>query len=244
MRRINLSNVPTAKAGVWEFNLFYMRQLIFILLLVGHCIVGQQATIIRGPYLQSVTTTSAIVHWRTEKPISSRLYYQDSRKVTREVSDTNRVTEHIVQLTQLKPGTRYSYQIDSKQFLNDRYLVTVPGSEKSVRIWALGDFGDGSVSQKAVMESIDKYTKDHRPDAWIWLGDNAYNNGKDEEYQKMYLMFISKHFYRICPFILRRVITIMLGSTIRLCLLTSKFSICRWPVKRVEFLPMQNLTIP
>jgi len=161
-----------------------MRQLTFILLLVGHFIMGQQATIIRGPYLQSVSTTSAIIHWRTDKPVTSRVFYQDSQKVMKESLDTHRVTEHIVQLNSLKPGTRYSYQIDSKQFMVDRYLVTAPSSEKPVRIWALGDFGDGSVSQKAVMESITKYTKDHRPDAWIWLGDNAYNNGKDEEYQK------------------------------------------------------------
>ncbi len=161
-----------------------MRQLTFFLLLVGHLMVGQQATIIRGPYLQSVTPTSVLVHWRTDKPVSSRVFYQDSKKVIRETLDTNRVTEHIVQLTQLKPGTKYAYQIDSKQFVPDRYVVTAPGTQKTVRIWALGDFGDGSVSQKAVMESITKYTRDRRPDAWIWLGDNAYNNGKDEEYQK------------------------------------------------------------
>jgi hypothetical protein len=62
--------------------------------------------------------------------------------------------------------------------------VTAPAAMKPVRIWALGDFGDGSASQKAVMHSIEKYTAGNRPDAWIWLGDNAYNNGKDEEYQK------------------------------------------------------------
>jgi hypothetical protein len=141
---------------------------------------AQEAQIIRGPYLQSVTTTSAIVHWRTDKPVSSRVYYQDSKKIVREALDTNRVTEHIVQLNQLKPGTKYAYQIDSKQFVSERYVMTAPGAQKPVRIWALGDFGDGSSSQKAVMESITNYTKGHRPDAWIWLGDNAYNNGKDE----------------------------------------------------------------
>lgn len=155
-----------------------------LLLLFNHFAYAQQARIIRGPYLQSVTTTSALVHWRTDKPVSSRVYYQDSKKLIRAKLDTNRVTEHIVPLTQLKPGTKYSYQIDSKEFVSDRYVVTVPSVQKPVRIWALGDFGDGSLSQKAVMESISKYTKGHRPDAWIWLGDNAYNNGKDEEYQK------------------------------------------------------------
>jgi len=28
-------------------------------------------------------------------------------------------------------------------------------------------------------DAVVKATIDHRPDVWIWLGDNAYNTGKD-----------------------------------------------------------------
>lgn len=146
---------------------------------------AQKAQIVRGPYLQSVTPTSVLVHWRTDTPVASLVYYRASGKVFTAV-DTNRVIDHVVSLQHLKPATKYAYQIDSKSFTEDRYVVTAPafGSSKKVRIWALGDFGDGSASQKAVMNSIEAYTRGNRPDAWIWLGDNAYNNGKDEEYQK------------------------------------------------------------
>lgn len=162
-----------------------MKKIVFFCLLQASICFGQNAQVIRGPYLQSVTPTSVLVHWRTNVPSASRVFYQAKGKVLEKL-DTNRVTDHVLALNQLKPSTRYAYQIDSKSFVADRYVVTAPafGSAKKVRIWALGDFGDGSASQKAVMKSIEAYTHGNRPDAWIWLGDNAYNNGKDEEYQK------------------------------------------------------------
>jgi hypothetical protein len=160
-----------------------MRFLFIALLFCVQIAWAQKAQIIRGPYLQSLTPTSVLVHWRTDTPTASQVYYQASGKVFM-AQDTSRVVDHVLALKHLKPATRYAYQIDSKQFSSDRYVVTSPATMKPVRIWALGDFGDGSVSQKAVMHSIEKYTAGNRPDAWIWLGDNAYNNGKDEEYQK------------------------------------------------------------
>ncbi len=177
-----------------------MRLLLLLFCVSAQLCVAQQAQIIRGPYLQSVTPTSVLVHWRTDVPTASRVFYQAKGKVLEKL-DTNRVTDHVLALNQLKPSTRYAYQIDSKSFDADRYVVTAPafGSSESVRIWALGDFGDGSASQKAVMQSIEKFTVGQRPDAWIWLGDNAYNNGKDEEYQKNVFDVYQKAFLQNLP---------------------------------------------
>lgn len=163
-----------------------MRNLIITFLFISSMCLGQTPKIIRGPYLQSVTPTRALVQWRTDVPTASRVYYRGSSSKIFSVLDTQRLTEHVVELKNLSPGKRYAYQIDTPTFNSQRYVQTAPafGSGKSVRIWALGDFGDGSMSQKAVMQSITAYTANQRPDAWIWLGDNAYNNGKEEEYQK------------------------------------------------------------
>jgi hypothetical protein len=162
-----------------------MKNHLWLFLLGATYCFGQKAQIVRGPYLQSVTPNSVTVQWRTDVATQSQVYYQTSAKILSAL-DTNRVFDHVLVLRNLKPATRYSYQIDTKQFDKNRYLVTAPafGSTKPVRIWALGDFGDGSASQRAVMQSISAYTEGNRPDAWIWLGDNAYNNGKDEEYQQ------------------------------------------------------------
>jgi UDP-2,3-diacylglucosamine pyrophosphatase LpxH len=162
-----------------------MKKILLLFLFQASVCLGQKAQIIRGPYLQSVTPTSVLVRWRTDIPAPSQVYYLSKGKVLSAI-DSNRVKDHVLKLHQLKPATRYAYQIDSKSFEKNRYVVTAPafGSKESVRIWALGDFGDGSASQKSVMNSINAYTQGNRPDVWIWLGDNAYDNGKDEEYQK------------------------------------------------------------
>jgi hypothetical protein len=99
------------------------------------------------------------------------------------------VTEHRVTIHHLSPNKKYYYSIGDVKTMSKpseaRYIKTVPalGSKEQVRIWALGDFGSGSANQKAVLKAIVDFTSTKRPDAWIWLGDNAYSNGKEEEYQ-------------------------------------------------------------
>ena len=91
-------------------------RLLLLLCFSAQLCVAQQAQIIRGPYLQSVTPTSVLVHWRTNVPSASRVFYQAKGKVFEKL-DTNRVTDHMLALNQLKPSTRYAYQIDSKLFI-------------------------------------------------------------------------------------------------------------------------------
>ena len=98
---------------------------LLFLLLCAQFAWAQKAQIVRGPYLQSVTPTSVLVHWRTDTPVASLVYYRASGKVLT-VVDTNRVIDHVVSLQHLKPATKYAYQIDSKSFTEDRYVVTAP----------------------------------------------------------------------------------------------------------------------
>ena len=44
--------------------------------------------------------------------------------------------------------------------------------------------GFGSCYKPEKQTSLWAEVKRTNPQLWIWLGDNAYNNGKDEEYQK------------------------------------------------------------
>ena len=155
-----------------------------------HLILAQSPQIIRGPYLQSVTPNSGIIRWRTDIPSSSQVFLGENlSNLQLKVIDNQQVTEHVVTVSHLKPNKKYFYSIgDSKNMSTaseNRYLKTSPalGSKAPVRIWALGDFGSGSANQKAVLKSIVSFTETKRPDAWIWLGDNAYSNGKEEEYQ-------------------------------------------------------------
>jgi hypothetical protein len=166
-----------------------LRKALFLVFLC-HFIFAQSPQIIRGPYLQRVTPTSGIVRWRTDVPSSSLVVYGEKLSDQKaKVNLPELVTEHSVILDHLRPNKKYYYSIGDGKTMSlpseNRYLKTVPalGSKEQVRIWALGDFGSGSANQKAVLKSMVDFTSKKRPDAWIWLGDNAYSNGKEEEYQ-------------------------------------------------------------
>ncbi len=167
-------------------NLFKTLVLVFLC----HVLLAQNPQIIRGPYLQSISPTSGIICWRTDVPSSSQVSYGENLSAQKQkVNLPDLVTEHRVTIHHLSPNKKYYYSIGDGKTMSKpseaRYLKTVPalGSKQQVRIWALGDFGSGSANQKAVLQSIVAFTLKKRPDAWIWLGDNAYSNGKEEEYQ-------------------------------------------------------------
>lgn len=161
------------------------------------------AQVIRGPYLQSVSPSQAIVRWRTEQATESKVVFGDSpNKLNKSVESAQKVTEHELLISNLKPNKKYYYTIgDSKNLepaTEKRFILTAPklGSTQPVRIWALGDFGSGSKNQLEVKNAIINYTKNHRPDAWIWLGDNAYSKGLDEEYQKKVFPIYQEDFFQ------------------------------------------------
>ena len=163
------------------------------LLLVCFCLTVHAAclaqTITRGPYLQRVTPTSVVVRWRTDKPTDSRVRY--GAGLSQQVSDPQSTTEHVVTLSGLQPATRYPYVVgtsvaDLSPADDSYYVKTAPafGSNDPVRLWVLGDFGTGSARQKQAFDALKTATQNRRPDLWVWLGDNAYTNGRDDEFQR------------------------------------------------------------
>jgi len=155
-----------------------------LLLFLSFAAFSQNDDIVRGPYLQSMTSESVLIHWRTASPQTSQVTLETKgEKKSRVIKDTNRVIDHVLKVSGLAPNKSYTYKISSN---HQGTFHTKPkaGDPNSVRIWALGDFGFVTPNQNAVISSIKNYTADKPIDAWIWLGDNAYNNGKDEEYQK------------------------------------------------------------
>ncbi|MCA6397899.1 MAG: metallophosphoesterase [Cytophagales bacterium] len=166
---------------------------------------SQSLDIIRGPYLNSVSSTSAVIRWRTEKPTDSKVSFSTNRiKVERAsvVSEAELKTDHELTISGLSPATKYFYSVGAitakPKMYEDQFLVTAPpvGSTSPLRIWALGDFGDGSKNQLNCRDAIIKETIDQRPDAWLWLGDNAYNIGLDEEYQRHVFRVYQESFFK------------------------------------------------
>ncbi|MCG8605121.1 phytase [bacterium] len=147
--------------------------------------------VIRGPYLQMGTPTSLIVKWRTDLATNSRVVYGLSPNILNiGVVIPGDTTEHEVRLTNLQPDTKYFYAVGSSTTVlaggdSSHFFLTGPttGTKKSTRIWILGDSGTKNSNAEAVRDAYYEYTSDRHTDLWLMLGDNAYGDGTDEQYQ-------------------------------------------------------------
>lgn len=148
-------------------------------------------SLIRGPYLQSATSTGMTIRWRTDEKDKSVLKYGSSPDLLdHQVKDEALLTEHIVKVSGLKPLTKYYYAIaGAEQVLQqgaDNSFMTLPLPGDAVhtyRIAAFGDCGNNSVNQRNVRDQMLKQLGNNPLNAWILLGDDAYSYGKDAEYQ-------------------------------------------------------------
>jgi 3',5'-cyclic AMP phosphodiesterase CpdA len=149
-----------------------------------------KSMLIRGPYLQVATDTSIVIRWRTDVSTRSRIRYGTTAANLERTADSRElVTEHEIKLGNLQPQTKYYYAIgtlkDTLQYGADNYFYTLPatGAVGFYRVGVFGDCGDLSVKQANVRDEFIKYLGQNELNAWILLGDNAYNDGTDAEYQ-------------------------------------------------------------
>ena len=147
--------------------------------------------VIRGPYLQSGTSSSMVVRWRTDADTESVVRYGTSPSVLDQaVQNLIPKSEHEITITGLSSGTEYYYEIaDLTDTLvyraADLYFKTSPpiGQTTSVNIWALGDCGTANDDAREVRDAFYNYNGSAHIDLMLLLGDNAYADGEDFEYQ-------------------------------------------------------------
>jgi hypothetical protein len=163
-------------------------------------------TLLRGPYLQSATSTSIVIRWRTDQPATGRVSFGNAaNSLNVNVDDSNLTTEHVVKLSGLQPGTRYFYSIGSTtevlQGDADNYFETspVPGATGKYRIGVFGDCGTNSVNQLNVRDQMKAYLGNNYMNAWLLLGDNAYNAGTEAEYQSGFFNVYKDSFLKQNP---------------------------------------------
>lgn len=150
-----------------------------------------QPILLRGPYLQVATPTSMTVRWRTNVYSRSQVRYGlTAEKLDKAASDSTLASEHIVKISGLQPFTKYYYAIGdfTGQVLQgdeNNYFYTLPekGSEQLIRVAGFGDCGNNSINQRNVRDQIVKYLGSNYLNAWILMGDNAYSDGTDAEFQ-------------------------------------------------------------
>ncbi|MDH3247168.1 MAG: metallophosphoesterase, partial [Saprospiraceae bacterium] len=150
-----------------------------------------QVNVIRGPYLQKGSPNSMTIKWRTASATESVLFYGTSQNnLNQNSSDNSPKTDHEITLTGLSSNTTYYYEISNASNVlvpaaSELYFKTSPpsGSSASLRAWILGDCGTANSNARAVRDAYYSYGGGDHTDMMLFLGDNAYSDGTDTEYQ-------------------------------------------------------------
>lgn len=148
------------------------------------------SNVVRGSYLQILSTDRVTIRWRTDVATDSEVRFGLSAGNLNYSSINPTVTnDHEVTITGLNPSTSYYYSIGSFNNIltqsSNHYFVTSPlvGSNVPTRFWVIGDAGTNTNDQRMVRDAFYNYNGGSHVDGWIMLGDNAYENGLDGEYQ-------------------------------------------------------------
>lgn len=168
-------------------------------------------TLQRGPYLQSLTNKSVKIMWRTSDSTYGIVRYGDTpTTLTNVITDTVLTKDHIIQVSGLSANTTYFYSVGYDATIlaggnEQHHFITAPTPGDSTipfKFWVTGDFGSGNTNQAKVRNWFENYLQTNRVTGWLWLGDNAYNNGTDEEYsQKVFSSdFGYDSIFRFLPF--------------------------------------------
>jgi hypothetical protein len=176
---------------------------------VGRFVVVFQGSLLTGyraPYIQMVTSDSAVIRWMTEDSQLGVVRYGQNREhmpsIMLEGSSTK---NHLVRLTNLKPGTRYYYQTGSisgydNTNIHKQWFYTHPETVVPTRIWVIGDSGKPGETANQVRDSALSWMRDNPIlaeqesadeasaadpliDIWIALGDLAYTSGTNAQFQ-------------------------------------------------------------
>ena len=137
------------------------------------------AALTRGPYLTKARRTSVTIAWRTDAAGTSVVRWGTGSTLGQIATGPDGTT-HKVRLTDLVPGTRYSYRVESDGVPLGRqrsFRTLDPADDPSFRFAVVGDFGTGSSAEVAVEDRI----VEARPRLLMTVGDNVYSSGSEAE---------------------------------------------------------------
>ncbi len=153
---------------------------------------GDGVVLLRGPYLQQGAPTAAVVKWRTDLSTVGKVRFGTAiGTLDKSATESAAGTDHEVAITGLSPATKYFYAIDagaaqlSGGDANTFFMTAPPpGVAHPTRVWVLGDAGTANAALEGVRGVYATETGSKYTDLWLLLGDNAYTDGTDAEYQK------------------------------------------------------------
>lgn len=148
--------------------------------------------ILRGPYLQNLTPESINVIWRTSDSLIGNVWVGTSPEdLSVKYTNSTKTINHNIKIDGLEPGMTYYYAVGYGETVlagSDltHHFKTAPvnGTIQPIKFWAIGDFGKANQPQIDVRKSFENSEHIDKTDFWLWLGDNAYADGTDKEYQE------------------------------------------------------------
>jgi len=168
-----------------------MKKYLFVITLF-FAFTSFSQTLKRGPYLQSQTNNSIKIKWRTSDSVNSVLRYGSSfTNLNNVIIDSTRVKDHTIKISNLSSKTTYYYSVGYDNVVlaggNEQHHFSTsinPSDTTGFKFWVTGDFGAGNDAQIRVRRWFENYLHSNVVDNWVWLGDNAYYNGTEDEYDR------------------------------------------------------------
>jgi hypothetical protein len=147
--------------------------------------------VIRGPYLQGLTSNEVVIRWRTNiQTVGTVRFGAGPGSLTSETNDSTLAIAHEITLSGLTPDTRIFYSVGTESAAlagndSEHYFDTPPppGTPKPLRIWVTGDSGTANFRSAAVRDAYLTNVGATETDIWLLLGDNAYGDGTDGQFQ-------------------------------------------------------------
>ena len=140
----------------------------------------------RGPYVQSVSSSSAIVAWVDVEFGTGRVEYGKTPRLGHRELDVRAGKRHSVTLSYLEPATTYYYRVEGIGGASETVSFrTAPAWDDSHFSFAVvGDGGHGGKSQLAVATLLERL----KPDLILHTGDVVYPSGEDRHYDPRFFM--------------------------------------------------------
>jgi uncharacterized protein YxjI len=181
--------------------------ILLILIIISFSILSYSQSITRGPYLTKASSTSIVIHFKTNIACLGKVNYGTSLQYGNSITELVADTMHIIEIAGLIPNTKYYYSVGSNliniQGDNTNYFTTMPlanaNSSTKINIWAVGDMSKGTQNEINMRDAFTNYIGTTNIHAWIMLGDNAYNAGLDDEYQTYFFNYFQDYVTKHIP---------------------------------------------
>jgi 3',5'-cyclic AMP phosphodiesterase CpdA len=138
----------------------------------------------RGPYVQDVTATSAVIVWASEEPGIGVVKYGKTPELERERIDRRVGRRHAVEIADLEPGSTYHYRAEGVggSWPTGGFRTAPVGENCSFSFAVVGDSGSGGKGQLAVAGLLGRL----EPDFILHTGDVVYPAGQERHYDRRF----------------------------------------------------------